>query len=98
MAAVVQDFQNSKAAEKQRAAAEKDPEMKKRLDFLYFRVKEELYDYSVDPDALKNLIDSPEHKEKIAEFRQWMLRILQENKDPYLEDFKADMERLSAAP
>lgn len=68
-------------------AAEHDPEIKRRLDFFYYRTKEEFYDYSVDPDALSNLVASEGHTSKVKEFREWMLRIMRENKDPYAKDF-----------
>ncbi|TVP76148.1 MAG: heparan N-sulfatase [Puniceicoccaceae bacterium] len=58
--------------------AGRDPLFAERFDFLKYRTTEELYAYSVDPDALNNLIDNP-HYRAIAdqlrgEMESWMDR------------------------
>lgn len=58
--------------------AETDGRIAARHDLYQHRVPEELYDVQHDPDCLKNLIDSPEHQQKLTRLRdaleQWMVR------------------------
>jgi len=59
-----------------------------RLKLLDYRVVEELYDISKDPDALVNLIDDPEYK-NVADKRRKMLEDwMVETKDHALEPFR----------
>jgi len=69
------------------AAARNDPEMQKRIDFMYYRTKEESYDYRQDADALTNLIDSQAHAAEVNRMRHEMLKVLKKNEDPYAEAF-----------
>jgi len=58
--------------------AKRDPLFKERFDFLKYRTTEELYTYSVDPDALNNLIDNPSYASVAeglrTELEAWMER------------------------
>jgi N-sulfoglucosamine sulfohydrolase len=68
--------------------AKRDPDVAARLKLFENRVPEELYNYRVDPDALVNLIDSPEHHEVrerlVKALDAWMVR----SGDPMLEVFR----------
>jgi len=59
-------------------AAEDDTYIAKRTEFFEHRVREELYDFATDPDALVNLIDHDDAAGVIDELREelhhWMLR------------------------
>lgn len=69
------------------AAAKNDPEMQKRIDFMYYRTKEEFYHYRQDADALTNLIDSQAHAANVSRMRLEMLKVLKKNGDPYAGAF-----------
>lgn len=69
------------------AAANHDPEMQKRIDFMYYRTKEEFYDYRQDADALTNLVDSQPHATEVNRMRNEMLKVLEMNGDPYAGAF-----------
>jgi len=70
------------------ALAEDDEEMNQRLELYRYRVPEELYQVSQDPDCLENLINyASKEKERIrleALLEEWMVR----TKDPILETFR----------
>jgi len=71
-----------------KALAPDDVEIAARLDLFEHRVPEELYRYSIDPDARTNLIDASEHeaarKQLTAALEAWMVR----TGDPMLEVFR----------
>jgi N-sulfoglucosamine sulfohydrolase len=71
-----------------RALAPRDSEIAARLKLFDQRVPEELYHYASDPDALKNLIDAPEHRaerERLTKLLEaWMVK----TGDPLLEVFR----------
>jgi N-sulfoglucosamine sulfohydrolase len=69
------------------AAAKHDAELQKRVDFMYYRTKEEFYDYRQDASALTNLIDSPSHTSEVNHMRREMRNVLKMNGDPYAEAF-----------
>ncbi|MGY8749918.1 MAG: sulfatase family protein [Pirellulales bacterium] len=64
-----------------------DPKIAVRLDLFDHGVREELYDYEIDPDALNNLIDDPKYAEVLTKLRGTMRRFMTESKDPVLEVF-----------
>ena len=70
------------------ALAPKDPALNARLQLFEHRVPEELYNYSTDPDALRNLVNDPTHRAKrdelVAMLDAWMVR----TKDPMLPVFR----------
>jgi N-sulfoglucosamine sulfohydrolase len=61
--------------------------MADRLKLFKYRTVEEFYDYEQDPDALHNLIDSPEHQAVINAFKKRLEEHLRETKDPLLDIF-----------
>ena len=67
------------------AAAQADTYIAKRTEFFEHRVREELYDFAADPDALVNLIDQEGSAGVLAEMRgelhAWMIRT-----DDFLRD------------
>ena len=69
-----------------------------RLNLLDHRLPEEFYDVSSDPDALHNLIDSPEHQQLIQEFRSHLQQWMQHTSDHALPAFqrREDSEFVSA--
>lgn len=70
------------------ALAKTDAAINARLRLFDHRLPEEMYDYTNDPDALRNLIDEPAHRTKrdelIAALDAWMVR----TKDPMLPVFR----------
>tara|TARA_B100000809_G_scaffold19840_2_gene17457 strand:+ start:3099 stop:4637 length:1539 start_codon:yes stop_codon:yes gene_type:complete len=69
-------------------AAKKDPAVKKRLDFLWQRAPEEIYDVNKDPSALNNLLAQDNAHKKLATYRQAMHALMKSIDDPYLADFE----------
>lgn len=71
-----------------KALAPQNPEIAARLDLFEHRVPEELYQYSVDPDARNNLVQSESHqadyRRLTAALEAWMVR----TGDPMLEVFQ----------
>ncbi len=70
------------------ALAKTDSNVRARLDLFDHRVPEELYNYSKDPDALKNLLNDPEHRaerERLTKLLDdWMVK----TGDPMLDVFR----------
>ena len=70
------------------ALAKTDAAINARLRLFDHRLPEEMYDYTNDPDALRNLIGDPAHRAKrdelIALLDAWMVR----TKDPMLPVFR----------
>ena len=70
------------------ALAKTDDAISARLRLFDHRVPEEMYDYTNDPDALRNLVNDPAHRAKrdelIATLDAWMVR----TKDPMLAVFR----------
>jgi len=64
-----------------------DPSMRKRIDFMYYRTKEELYDVREDPNALNNLAMSKNEAPALNQMRSRMSEILASNKDPFAAAF-----------
>ena len=66
-------------------AAQADTYIAKRTEFFEHRVREELYDFAADPDALVNLIADDGSADVLAEMRgelhAWMI-----SKDDFLRD------------
>jgi N-sulfoglucosamine sulfohydrolase len=65
-----------------------DEFMKKRDHLFNYRVKEEFFDYSKDPDSMYNLIDAPAYKKVIEKFRAKMVELMQKSNDPMLAIYK----------
>ncbi|MDD7985561.1 sulfatase-like hydrolase/transferase [Lentisphaera marina] len=71
-----------------RLAAEGDIHWQKRLNMYNHRQSEELYNYHVDPHALKDLSKNPEYAEKIKELRATLAKSMEHTGDPLLKLFK----------
>lgn len=72
-----------------KALAASDPAIAARFQLFDFRVREELYDYSQDPDGLHNLIDDPNYADDLHRLRRQLARWMRETKDPLLSTFEA---------
>ncbi|MDA3963059.1 MAG: sulfatase [Planctomycetota bacterium] len=71
------------------AAAKHDPAIAARVDLFLLRVREELYDFAADPDALNNLIDDPAHADTAQCLRSQMHDWMQRFDDPLLSALEA---------
>ncbi|MGB2500809.1 MAG: sulfatase family protein [Mariniblastus sp.] len=74
-----------------------DPKIAARLNLFDHGVREELYDYESDPNALNNLIDDPNYAGVLAELRGTMRQFMKESKDPVLEVFDQREDDLSVS-
>jgi N-sulfoglucosamine sulfohydrolase len=72
-----------------RKAAENDPELAARVELFQHRTLEEFFDFEKDPDALNNLIGSPEHQEEIGKMRAALEKRMKATQDPALGAFRA---------
>ena len=70
-----------------KSAAATDEVLAARVEHFLYRTKEELYDYSKDPDALKNLVKDPGHLATLTMMRQKLLDHMKASKDPELGAF-----------
>ena len=71
-----------------KALAPQNPEIAARLDLFEHRVPEELYQYSVDPDARNNLADSESHRADYARLTAALEAWMVKTGDPMLEVFR----------
>ncbi len=69
-------------------AAQTDPKIAERVKFFLYRVPEELYDFSADPDALKNLANDPAYKENVKSMRKELFDWMKQTGDPIEKEFK----------
>jgi N-sulfoglucosamine sulfohydrolase len=72
-----------------KSMAKNNPEVAERYDFLIHRCVEEFYDLRSDPHALDNLIDSPEHQQRIEHFREQLNTWMLDTDDYLIEAFAA---------
>ncbi|MEE2614445.1 MAG: sulfatase [Verrucomicrobiota bacterium] len=70
------------------ALAKSDARLAKRLAMYKYRVPEELYDISVDPDCLNNIIDSSEHKMVLNQLQERLKGWMKKTDDPMLTVFE----------
>ena len=77
-------------------AAKSDAAVKERLNFLFTRVPEEIYDVNKDPSALNNLLGQDRVHKKLSTYRHSMHAFMKSIKDPYQADFEAWMEQHDA--
>lgn len=70
-----------------REAADSLDEVSERVDLLRYRVKEELYDFQEDPDALTNLIDDPDLAEEKQLLKQLLYAEMKRSQDPLQQEF-----------
>ena len=63
-------------------AARSDVAIAERVKLFQRRVPEELYDFAVDPNALRNLVDDPGYAEVLKSMRQQLATELAKTGDP----------------
>ena len=68
--------------------AETDEQLAARHNLYRYRVVEELYDVSADPDCLVNLIDKPAHQAELAKLRSALEAWMVKTGDHMLEVFR----------
>ena len=73
-------------------AAEKDPQIKARVNHLVKRSLEEFYDLKKDPDSMNNILGSKDkdsnYDKEITNLREKLLKWMVEFKDPVLDAYK----------
>ncbi|MBN1127178.1 MAG: sulfatase [Sedimentisphaerales bacterium] len=69
-------------------AAERNSEIASRVHLFQYRVPEELYDFTADPDALYNLIDDPTYEKTLSQLRDQLLVWMRQTGDPALTAFE----------
>lgn len=69
------------------ALAKSDVRLAKRLAMYKYRVPEELYDVSIDPDCLNNIIDSSASQPVLEKLRDNLKRWMKKTDDPLLTVF-----------
>lgn len=69
-------------------AAKDDAAIAERVHMCEYRVKEELYDYQADPNALHNLIDEPGQAGRVAALRALMHEYMARSGDELLPEFE----------
>ncbi len=71
-------------------AAETDPEMKKRVDYILLRRRDELFDLRRDPYSCDNLAESPEYSRQLEKMKKTMAAEMARTGDPLLESLVRD--------
>jgi hypothetical protein len=66
-------------------AAIKDPEMRKRLNYILLRRREELFDLANDPYSFNNLSDEPDYAGRKSEMKLIMAKAMVQTDDPLLK-------------
>ncbi len=69
------------------AKGKTDPEIQARVDMFRHRVPQEFYDLQTDPGCTRNLIDSPEHADLIAQYQTRLRKWMVETNDHNLKAF-----------
>ncbi|NQX89686.1 MAG: sulfatase [Halioglobus sp.] len=67
--------------------AEKDEKLSARLQLLNFRVPEELYDVSADPNNLVNLVENPAYARELQRLQSELAQWMNDTDDPALSAF-----------
>ena len=70
------------------AAAKTNPEIAARVKLFQYRVVEEFYDFTNDPDALNNLAGNPKYKKELDKMRKELLNWMERTNDSALEALK----------
>ncbi|MDO8545210.1 MAG: sulfatase [Opitutaceae bacterium] len=68
--------------------AKTDSDVRARLNLFDHRVLEEMYNYTTDPDALKNLIDDPKHRAERERLTKLLDAWMVKTGDPMLDIFR----------
>lgn len=71
-----------------KTAAANDTELKKRVNFIRLRTREEFYDLSSDPYCRTNQIDNAAYSAQLADLRTSLDRRLEQYNDPLLPSFR----------
>jgi N-sulfoglucosamine sulfohydrolase len=66
-------------------AAKTDPDMRKRVDYILLRRRDELFDLRRDPFSFDNLADSPEYSGQLELMKKTMAGEMARTEDPLLE-------------
>ena len=82
------ESQNGLTWRAMRRAAATDPAIAARVKHFAFRCREELYDYSVDPHALRNLAIDPAHRSILHRMRRRLAEELRKTRDPEAAKFR----------
>lgn len=69
-------------------AAQTDPEMQKRLDYILLRRREELFDLKADPYSFNNLAEIADYEEQLKKMQELMIQEMQRTNDPLLESLE----------
>lgn len=83
------ESQNGLTFNAMQCAAEHDEEIAARVRLFQYRVKEELYDFANDPDALVNLIHRPEYGDIAKDLRLQLLYVMSSTHDPIADSYRA---------
>ncbi|MDX9748133.1 MAG: sulfatase [Paludibacter sp.] len=65
-------------------AAITDSLIKKRLDYILLRRREELFDLKTDPFSMKNLAEDPKYKKQLISMRNLLIKEMRRTDDPLL--------------
>ena len=77
-------------------AAKDNTSIAERVDLYLHRVPEEYFAYDTDPDALNNLVGTPERRELIQSIRERMLQQMRDTDDPQIKAYESFLEGLVA--
>lgn len=69
-------------------AADSNEAIVERVDLLRFRIKEELYDFRIDPNGQLNLAEDPEYIETKKGLKELMRAQMRKSDDPLLNEFE----------
>jgi len=69
-------------------AALTDPEMKKRVDYILLRRRDELFDLRKDPYSFTNRAKDPECGQQLRQMQELVIREMERNGDPLLDSMK----------
>jgi N-sulfoglucosamine sulfohydrolase len=78
---------HNRTYQRMKELSEQDNQLAARLHLLNYRVPEELYDVSKDPDCLVNLVGDPAHAGELARLRGELEEWMRLTADPALEAF-----------
>ena len=69
-------------------AAQSDPQMQERLDYILLRRRDELFNLKADPYSFNNLAGDPDYKNDLKRMRKLMMEEMERTGDPLLESLK----------
>lgn len=81
------ESQSGRTFNAMKVAAENDGAIRHRVEFFLHRVVEEFYDFRVDPNARRNLIDDPSYQDEIEKLCSELEENMRTYGDPLLEVF-----------